>query len=156
MTCVPEETATKKGVCLCVYECVWLRSRACCKSLSTECSCNGISCTRRAQMTPKSSESFWKGHTQIQESHLLTHLSTAAYRFLGLVSARAFSLSSILWMLHNHSFQVCNREQNRNAFKMSNGSRSDLLSLMRSQQWLNSIKSFRGKQILTQLFCYDV
>lgn len=32
-------------------------------AITAECSSNGINGTRRAQMAPKSSESFWKGHT---------------------------------------------------------------------------------------------
>lgn len=96
--------------------------------ITAEYSSNGISGTRRAQMAPKSSEPFWKGHTKYRRDppHLLTQPFTAANRFLGQDCARAFSLSSILWMLHNHSFQVRNRGRNRNAFKMSNDNRPEL------------------------------
>lgn len=164
MRCIPVQTAMEKGVfpCMCVSVCACMirgmlqRFKV---PITAECSSNGISGTRRAQMAPKSSESLWKGRTKYRRATYSPTHSLLLTDSSGWFLARAFSPSSILWMLHNHSFQVCNREQNRNAFKMSNAGRPDSLSLMRSWQRLNSIRSlwrFRGKQILSQLFCYNV
>ncbi len=120
----------ERSVFLCMWVCVWLRWGACCKGLRYPLL---LSVAAMGLVVPgghrwhRNPQSRSEKVTQNTESHphLLTHPFTAANRFLRLVSARAFSPSSILRMPHSHFFQVCNREQNRNASKMSNGSRPD-------------------------------
>lgn len=124
------KTATKKWVCS--HECVWLRSGACCKGLRypllLSIAAMGLVVPggHRWHRNPPSRSEKVTQNTGETPPHLLTQPFTAANRFLGQDCARAFSLSSILWMLHNHSFQVRNRGRNRNAFKMSNDNRSEL------------------------------
>lgn len=52
-------------VCVCVSKIMLHRFKV---PITAECSSNGISGTRRAQMAPKSSEPFWKGHVKYRRA----------------------------------------------------------------------------------------
>lgn len=99
MRCIPVETATKKGVCSCV--CVTVirgmlqRFKV---PITAECSSNGISGTRRAQMAPKSSELFWKGHTKYRR---------ATYSPTHSVLLTDSSGWILLWLLVPHQSSEC-------------------------------------------------
>lgn len=105
-------------MCVCVY---WNVAKLKIP-ITAEHRSNGISGTQRAQMAPKSLESFWKGHKngRVPPPPVLIHPFTACYTLPRPGAARAFSPSSILWKLPYHfSFYVHNRERKRNVFEMS-------------------------------------
>lgn len=96
--------------------------------ITAECSSDGISGTRRAQMAPKSSESFWKGHTKYKRTiptysptHTLLLTDSSGLFLRGLLVPHQSSESSTIIFF----FQVGNREPYRNAFKMSSGGGPD-------------------------------
>lgn len=73
-------------------------------TITAEHRSNGISGAQRAQMAPKSSESFWKGHknTSAAPPPVLPHPFTAGNTLLRLGPAWVFSPSSILSKLYCH------------------------------------------------------
>lgn len=110
MTLMQEEVKNAKGDIWDVFqwkqqqrkECVPVYVRVCVTTIrgmlqrfkvaiTAECSSNGISGTRRAQMAPKSSESLWKGHTKYRATptysptHSLLLTDSSGWFLLGLL-----------------------------------------------------------------------